>query len=56
MKLDELNFSLNILEDGLLVTGPACCELAAKLLKKVKGMNFNIVAIDRTGQLTSRRA
>lgn len=52
MKFDDLKFSLSVLEDGILVTGPACCELAVALLEKVKEMGLNIVAIDRTGQLT----
>ncbi|MGB9758756.1 MAG: hypothetical protein ACP5KW_02270 [Thermoproteota archaeon] len=52
MKFDDLKFPLSVLEDGILVVGPACCELAVATLEKVKEMNLNIVAIDRTGQLT----
>lgn len=53
MKFDDLHFSLSILEDGILIAGPACCEFAVAMLKKVKEMNLSLVAIDRTGQLTS---
>ncbi|MBO3768042.1 MAG: hypothetical protein QXS21_06445 [Thermoproteota archaeon] len=52
MMFDDLKLSMSLLEDGILVVGPACCELAVMLLEKAKEMNLNIVAIDRTGQLT----
>jgi len=36
MKFDDLKFPLSMLEDGILVVGPACCELAVATLEKSK--------------------